>query len=172
MLDNPDATHSKPIENYLGNLDQELKKFGPQGYDKSTSDLVIKYSKDLIDGKHEWCTRANRNAAKNLEIKQKKFEEKQRELIKAGVGNRDATNICSDNKLIKCVADCKKSHNGPIIDVNGLETLTKDSSSDEMILHKALNLEIKFRKLSLTDVKDTCPCLDKRVSRSMRTKGI
>ena len=70
MLDNPDATNSKPIENYLGNLDQELKKFGPQGYDKSTSDLVIKYSKDLIDGKHEWCTHANRNAAKNLKAEE------------------------------------------------------------------------------------------------------
>ena len=73
MLDDPDATHSKPIENYFGNLDRELKKSDPQGYDKSRSDLVIKYSKDLIDCKHEWCTRANRNAANNLEIKQKKF---------------------------------------------------------------------------------------------------
>ena len=72
MLDDPDVTHSIPIENYFGNLDRALKKSGPLGYDKSTSDLVIKYSKDLIDGKHEWCTRANRNAAKNLEIKQKK----------------------------------------------------------------------------------------------------
>ena len=97
-----------------------------------------------------------------MEIKQKKFEEKQRELIKAGVGNRDATNICSDNKLIKCVADCKKSHNGPIIDVDGLETLMKGLSSDEMTLHKALNLEIRFRKLSLTDVKDTCPLFRQR----------
>ena len=47
MLDDPDATHSKPIENYFGNLDRELKKSDPQGYDKSRSDLVIKYSKDL-----------------------------------------------------------------------------------------------------------------------------
>ena len=134
MLDDPDATHSKPIENYFGNLDREFKKSGPQGYDKSTSDIVIKYSKDLIDGKHERCTRANRNTAKNLEIKQKKSEEKQRELIKAGVDYLDATNICSDNKLIKCVADCKKSHNRPITDVDDLETLTKDLSSDEMTL--------------------------------------
>ena len=42
MLDDPDATHSKPIENYFGNLDRELKKSGPEEYDKSTSDLVIK----------------------------------------------------------------------------------------------------------------------------------
>ena len=112
MLDNPDATHSKPIENYFGNLDRELKKSGPEGYGKSKSDLVIKYSKELIEGKHEWGTCANRNAAKNLEIKQNKFEEKQRELIKAGVDDLDAANICSDYKLIKFIADCKKSHNG------------------------------------------------------------
>ena len=97
-----------------------------------------------------------------MEIKKKKFEEKQRELIKTGVDNLDTTNICSDNKLIKCAADCKKSHNRPIIDADGLEMLTKDLSSDEMTLHKALNLEIRFRKLSLTDVKDTCPLFRQR----------
>ena len=86
-----------------------------------------------------------------------KFEEKQRQLIKAEVNDLDATNICSDHELIKCVADCKLSRNGPIIDADGLETLTKDLSSHEMTLHKALNLEIRFRKLLLTDAKDTCP---------------
>ena len=45
--------------------------------------------------------------------------------------------MCSDTKLIKCVADCKKSQNGPIIDVDGLETLTEELSSDEMRLHKS-----------------------------------
>ena len=90
-----------------------------------------------------------------METKQKKFEEKQRELIKAGVDDLGTTNICSDYKLIKCVADCKKFHSTPIIDVDGLETLTKDLLSDETTLHKDLNLEIRFRKLSLTDVKDT-----------------
>ena len=88
MLGDPDATHSKPIENYFGNLDWELKKSDPQGYDKSTNDLVIKCSKNLIDGKHECCTRANRNAANNLEIKQEIWRKK-RELIKAGVDDLD-----------------------------------------------------------------------------------
>ena len=31
-----------------------------------------------------------------------------------------------------------------------------------MTLHKALNLEVRFRKLSLTDVKDTCPLVRQR----------
>ena len=98
MLDDPDASHSKPIENYFGNLDRGVKKSGPQGFDNSTSDLVIKYSKDYIDGKHERRTRANRNAAKQLEVKQKKFEQKQQELIKDGVDVLDANNICSENR--------------------------------------------------------------------------
>ena len=49
MLGDPDATHLKPIKNHFGNLDRESKKSGPQGYDKSKSNLVIKYSKDLFD---------------------------------------------------------------------------------------------------------------------------
>ena len=76
-------------------------------------------------------------------------------MIKAGVDDLGTTNICSDYKLIKCVADCKKFRNRPITDVDGVETLTKDLLSDEMTLHKDLNLEIRFRKLSLTDVNDT-----------------
>ena len=97
-----------------------------------------------------------------MEIKQKKFEEKQREWIKAGVDDLGTTNICSDNKLIKCVTGCKKFHNKPIIDVDGLETLTKDLFSDEATLYKALNLEIRFRKLSLTDIKGTYPLFRQR----------
>ena len=31
MLDDPDANHSKPIENYFGNMDHEIKKSGPAG---------------------------------------------------------------------------------------------------------------------------------------------
>ena len=56
LLDDSDATHSKPIENYFGNLDRELKQSVPQGFDKATSDLIIKYRKDLIDGDHLRCT--------------------------------------------------------------------------------------------------------------------
>ena len=34
MMDDPDATHSKPVENYFGNLDRYLAKTGSQGFDK------------------------------------------------------------------------------------------------------------------------------------------
>ena len=34
MMDDPDETHSKPVENYFGNLDRYLTKTGWQGFDK------------------------------------------------------------------------------------------------------------------------------------------
>jgi len=79
--------------------------------------LIVKYSKDLIDGNHLWCTRANRSAGKVLEIKQKTFNKKQQELIKCGVDVMDAGKVCSENKLIKCVSECKKAHGGPIVHI-------------------------------------------------------
>ena len=45
IMDDPDATHSKPIENYFGNFDRELQKTG--GFRKVTDDRIIKYSKIL-----------------------------------------------------------------------------------------------------------------------------
>ena len=48
MLDDSDAAHTKPIENYYGNFDRELKKAGAQGFNKASDNLIIEYSKDHI----------------------------------------------------------------------------------------------------------------------------
>ena len=67
MLDDADATHKmKPVENYFGNFDWELEKTGPQVSEKVTSDLVIKYSKDIIEDGHMWRMKANRKIAVEL----------------------------------------------------------------------------------------------------------
>ena len=63
MLDDPDATNTKSIENYFGNLDREIRKAGGQGFDKCCDDLIIKYGRDLVDGSHGWTTKANRRLA-------------------------------------------------------------------------------------------------------------
>ena len=73
MPDDPDATNTKPIENLFGNLDRELKKTGPQGFQKASNDLIIKYSSDLIGSSHQWRTKANREKAKELKEKEKAF---------------------------------------------------------------------------------------------------
>ena len=41
MLKDPDANHTKSIDNFFGNLDREVRKAGLQGFDKAASDLVI-----------------------------------------------------------------------------------------------------------------------------------
>ena len=69
MLDNPDATQSKPIENYFGNLDREHKKSRAQDFDQSISNQEIKYSKDLIEKESKWQKKANKAAAKEIDIK-------------------------------------------------------------------------------------------------------
>ena len=65
MLNDPDATHSKPVENFFGNMDRELKKSGPQGFDKCASDLVIKYSKDLITEDDNWRPKQTKQLQRN-----------------------------------------------------------------------------------------------------------
>ena len=149
MLNDGDATHTKSIENYFGNLDRGLIKTGPQGFDKATSDLLIKYSKDLIGSEHQWRTKENKNAAKALKIKQSKYDAGQKELLKRGVDEVDANNICTENKIVKCVSDCKTLHNGPFDTTEELHNLVKNESISEKALHKSLNLEIRFRRLKL-----------------------
>ena len=56
MLDDSDATHTKPIENYYGNFDREIEKTGAQAFGKVSDDLLIKYSRDLIGG-FKWRTK-------------------------------------------------------------------------------------------------------------------
>ena len=156
MLNDPDANHTKPIENYFGNLNREVQKSGPQGFDKAASDLIIKYSKDLLGTQHEWHRKANRKAAVVINLKQTNFD-KQQLLASNGVDNLDAGNLCTANKVIKCISNCQKSHNGPIMDTDTLHKLVDNLAGDEKHLNRALNLEIRFRKFTLTEVEDTCP---------------
>ena len=81
MLDDPDATHAKPVENYFGNLDRYIAKTGPQGFDKVTDDLVLKYGKDLItDCQYEWRSRESKQSVQQLKELQNWFDEKQQML--------------------------------------------------------------------------------------------
>ena len=54
MLDDPDAVNIQSIENYFGNLDLQIRKTGVQGFEKCNNDLVIIYSRDLVDNQHKW----------------------------------------------------------------------------------------------------------------------
>ena len=49
-------THTKDIENLFGIEDSILTRFGAQAFKKSTDDLIIKYSKDLLGENYKWRT--------------------------------------------------------------------------------------------------------------------
>ena len=122
MLDGADETHTKPIENYYGNLDRELQKSGPQGFNKSTDDL-IKYSKDLIDEGYKWHTKANRKLALHLHEKQCVFDKEQ---------NQFSSKTLDDvNRLIKIISACKKSHGGPMTTIEELQNLIQSWKKSE-----------------------------------------
>ena len=73
MLDDPAATNTKKIDNYLGNLDRYLSSTGPHGFDKITDDLFLKYGKDLIlDNDRELPSQENRDI-KRFEVDAVKF---------------------------------------------------------------------------------------------------
>jgi len=162
MLDDSDATNTKSIENYFGNLDREIKKAGAQGFDKCCDDLIIKYGRDLVDGQHSWSTKANRKLADELKIKQHLFDKKQKVLMATNIDEEDAAKLATSNKVIRCVSNCKKTHNGPLTTVEELNELVRNWKFSEKALHSTLDLEIRFRKFTFYKVKATCPLFKQR----------
>ena len=122
----------KKIENYLGNLDRIINVSGPQGFEKATDDLVVKYGKDIImDSEMKWTSRENRQAAKELMTLQKNFKEKQDVLRSQGLEDADIAAVTCFNKVQRVVTQCKRSHGGPMSDVAELhEMVNKFATND------------------------------------------
>ena len=172
MLDDPEATNTKKIENYLGNLDRLITTSGPQGFDKAADDLVLKYGRDLIlESDMKWTSKKNRVAAKDLKVSQAQFREKQKLLKSNGLEDADIAIVTTENKIQRVVRQCKKSHGGPLVDISEIHDVNKfsDTSGDNKNLHSILNLEIRYRKFTMTNVKDSCP-LFRQMNVSIETK--
>ena len=160
MLDDPEATNTKKIENYLGNLHRILTTTGPQGFDKATDDLILKYGKDIIlDSDKKWTSKETRKAAKELISLQRSFKEKQEALKNHGLEDADVAVVTTVNKVQRVVTQCKMSHGGPVSDVLELHDLVEKyflNDGVEKKLHSILNLEVRYRKFTMTNVKDNC----------------
>ena len=162
MLDDPAATHTKSVENYFGNLDGRLSKSGARGFEKSVDDLIIKYSQDLIKpGEYRWRDKHVKTVAKDLKAKAEEFSREQKSLLKS-VTQEEADNLTQENKIIKVVGQCKESHNGPFTTTSELNNVVNNWEDTEQKLHYVLNLEIRFRKLSFTTVKNSCSLFRQR----------
>ena len=103
MLDDPDATNTKSIENYFGKLDREITEASSQEFNKFYDDRIIKYGK-VIDGLHGRTIKANRELSRKLEAKQRKFDQNQKELIISNIDEEDAAKLATSNKVIRCVS--------------------------------------------------------------------
>ena len=162
MLDHPDATSTKSTENYFGNLDRKIGKTGTQGFGKCGDDLVIKYSRELVDGQHKWLTKVNRKITADLKLKQEVFDNNKKSLIAKDNDEEDAAKLATSNKVIKCASAYTKSHGEFFTAVEELNDLGEKWKGSEKSLHTVLDLEIRFRKRTFFNVKVTCPLFKQR----------
>ncbi len=147
---------TQTVENYFGNLDHKLKSSGARGFKKSVDDLVIKYSEDLLkSGEFKWREKHVKQIAKDLKQADIEFSQTQKDLM-ITVSEQEAQQLTAENQLIKVVSKAKESHNGPLCLVEELHSLVDGWKGSEKALHTALNLEIRFRKLSFASVKSSC----------------
>ena len=172
MLDDGDATNSKAVENYFGNLDRHISRTGPQGFDKITDDLILKYGRDYITS-NEWQSKENRENAEKLYQLQSKFDEKQDKLRSAGCSDPDIAAITTMNKIQRVVKQCKENHGGPILTKDELDKIISKTKKDETQLGKILDLEIRYRKFTMTKVKNDCPLfLQRKLSNDKKIKNL
>ena len=61
--------------------------------------------------------------------------------------------LSEENKIIKVLAQCKSSPNGPLTSVEELYSLCNESTLTQATLHTEMNLEIRFRTLSVITIK-------------------
>ena len=77
--------------------------------------------------------------------------------MKAKVDNDDSAQLMQQNQIMTCIASCKEKHGGPVISTDDLKSLVQNWKGSEKNLHKSLNLEIRLRRLTFTNVKASCP---------------
>lgn len=154
-------THTKAVENMFGVEDMILSRFGNTAFEKSTDDLVIKFSQDMIDNTHVWSNQKMRRTSKLIHEQQKAFTTAQRELISKGVKDADAIQLTTENRIQRAVQQCRKSHGGPLCQEMELNELI-EKIVDENNLRTALTSEIRYRKFTMLKIKESNPLFKQR----------
>ena len=81
-----------------------MKKIGHVWFSKATNDLVIKYSKDLIESSDfKWTNKASKQKAAELNYIERKFNEAQKRLLERNVDDNDAL-VLTKKKTEYCSA--------------------------------------------------------------------
>ena len=64
--------------------------------------------------------------------------------------------LSEENKIIKVLAQCKSSPNGPLTSVEELYSLCNECTFTQAALHSDMNLEMRFRTLAVITIKGAC----------------
>ena len=64
--------------------------------------------------------------------------------------------LSEENKIIKVLAQCKNSPNGPLTSVEELYSLGNECTLTQAALHTDMNLEMRFRTLAVITIKGAC----------------
>ena len=154
-------THTKAVENFFGEEDMILSRFGNQAFEKSSDDQIIKYSKDMLDSSFSWSTQRMRKKTKEIDKVQREFTENQKALIASGVTPPEAIQITAQNRIQRVVEQCRRSHGGPISEEKELDNILEDIKDDKA-LKSALTSEIRYRKFTLLKIKESNPLFKQR----------
>ena len=71
--------------------------------------------------------------------------------------------LSEENKIIKVLAQCKNSSNGPLISVKELYNLGNKCIIPQAALHTDMNLEIRFRALTLITINGVCALISSQI---------
>lgn len=100
------------------------------------------------------------------------FDERQDALRSKGCSNADITTITTMNKIQRVVSQCKASHGGPLTTIEELDNII-ENTNDEKKLSKILDLEIRYRKFTMTKVKSDCPLfLQRKLTNQQKKENI
>ena len=103
---------------------------------------------------------------------EKAFEEQQTDLVKTHEDGSLFAQI-QDNKIIQLVNKIKASHNGPITTLEQLEEVRSTYKDNLDQLDKILNLEIRFRKITLVKIKTGCPLFKQgNITQDLKIKNL
>ena len=77
-------------------------------------------------------------------------------MIEAGVVPADSILITSESKIQRVVEQCRRSHGGPITNEEKVENILARYTDDKS-KKSALVLEIRYRKFTVLNVKESNP---------------
>ena len=72
--------------------------------------------------------------------------------------------LSEENKIIKVLAQCKNSPNGPLTSVEELYSLGNNCTLTQAALHSDMNLEIRFRALTVITIKGVSALISSQFS--------